>query len=115
MSPRMPVRLWPTRPKSVTSTTTKSFNWEVKGLDRKSTRLNSSHLVISYAVFCLKKKIAFQHEDGHAGILYGGGFELLIAQVLACLVAIVFAGVARIGISLVLRRTRGERIDRREE
>src|SRR5256885_8721868 len=29
----------------------------VAGLrDRKSTRLNSSHLVISYAVFCLKKK-----------------------------------------------------------
>src|SRR5256885_9858054 len=26
------------------------------GADRKSTRLNSSHLVISYAVFCLKKK-----------------------------------------------------------
>src|SRR5256885_5549611 len=30
--------------------------------DRKSTRLNSSHLVISYAVFCLKKK----NKDGHA-------------------------------------------------
>src|SRR5256885_6007488 len=29
--------------------------------DRKSTRLNSSHLVISYAVFCLKKK---KHTDG---------------------------------------------------
>src|SRR5688500_18642225 len=28
-----------------------------RGADRKSTRLNSSHLVISYAVFCLKKKI----------------------------------------------------------
>src|SRR5256885_16442406 len=28
----------------------------VNGRDRKSTRLNSSHLVISYAVFCLKKK-----------------------------------------------------------
>src|SRR5256885_8411460 len=28
------------------------------GSDRKSTRLNSSHLVISYAVFCLKKKKA---------------------------------------------------------
>src|SRR5256885_5610968 len=27
-----------------------------KHSDRKSTRLNSSHLVISYAVFCLKKK-----------------------------------------------------------
>src|SRR5438552_14711836 len=26
------------------------------GLDRKSTRLNSSHQIISYAVFCLKKK-----------------------------------------------------------
>src|SRR5256885_7111077 len=34
--------------------------------DRKSTRLNSSHLVISYAVFCLKKKnkntCSFLHE-----------------------------------------------------
>src|SRR5256885_10990284 len=28
--------------------------------DRKSTRLNSSHLVISYAVFCLKKKLITQ-------------------------------------------------------
>src|SRR5207302_3610278 len=27
-----------------------------EGLDRKSTRLNSSHVKISYAVFCLKKK-----------------------------------------------------------
>src|SRR5690625_6880444 len=31
------------------------FKWI--GLDRKSTRLNSSHVAISYAVFCLKKKI----------------------------------------------------------
>src|ERR1039457_1756977 len=36
-------------------------NWlgepfDPEALDRKSTRLNSSHLVISYAVFCLKKK-----------------------------------------------------------
>src|SRR5438034_7493444 len=30
--------------------------WLVAELDRKSTRLNSSHTVISYAVFCLKKK-----------------------------------------------------------
>src|SRR5256885_14850898 len=29
--------------------------------DRKSTRLNSSHLVISYAVFCLKKKKQTYH------------------------------------------------------
>src|SRR3712207_8463227 len=30
-------------------------------LDRKSTRLNSSHANISYAVFCLKKKKQFHH------------------------------------------------------
>src|SRR3989442_13551339 len=35
-----------------------SFQWPLAliGLDRKSTRLNSSHVRISYAVFCLKKK-----------------------------------------------------------
>src|SRR5260221_4806747 len=32
-------------------------------VDRKSTRLNSSHTVISYAVFCLKKKKEYLHAD----------------------------------------------------
>src|SRR5690242_21190970 len=37
------------------------FDWSMEtapmiGVDRKSTRLNSSHMSISYAVFCLKKK-----------------------------------------------------------
>src|SRR3954462_14713818 len=32
--------------------------------DRKSTRLNSSHTIISYAVFCLKKKRKSQHHVG---------------------------------------------------
>src|SRR5258708_19096920 len=39
----------------------KSYTMQI---DRKSTRLNSSHQIISYAVFCLKKKIktkAFMH------------------------------------------------------
>src|SRR2546426_9326166 len=41
-----------------------------KTLDRKSTRLNSSHLVISYAVFCLKKKnIHVQHT--RSGLSHG--------------------------------------------
>src|SRR5690242_21195186 len=31
----------------------------ITALDRKSTRLNSSHMSISYAVFCLKKKILY--------------------------------------------------------
>src|ERR1022692_4690222 len=35
---------------------TNSFSFMLGRIDRKSTRLNSSHLVISYAVFCLKKK-----------------------------------------------------------
>src|SRR5258705_9925083 len=32
------------------------FTAQMEKIDRKSTRLNSSHLGISYAVFCLKKK-----------------------------------------------------------
>src|SRR2546430_10531344 len=37
----------------------------VRGLDRKSTRLNSSHSQISYAVFCLKKKKTTISSDVH--------------------------------------------------
>src|SRR2546430_3132601 len=44
--------------------------------DRKSTRLNSSHSQISYAVFCLKKKIHAQERAGddasYAGLAAGG-------------------------------------------
>ena len=43
----LPVEVLTTTPASEVAQTTP---------DRKSTRLNSSHLVISYAVFCLKKK-----------------------------------------------------------
>src|ERR1039457_7421896 len=39
-------------------------------LDRKSTRLNSSHLVISYAVFCLKKKNKQQRVNNRIGARY---------------------------------------------
>src|SRR2546426_8840940 len=38
--------------------------------DRKSTRLNSSHLVISYAVFCLKKKKKKKYME--YGVISGG-------------------------------------------
>src|SRR3712207_7872935 len=37
-------------------------NWDAGHGDRKSTRLNSSHANISYAVFCLKKKNEPNHE-----------------------------------------------------
>src|SRR2546426_5004907 len=36
---------------------------DLRSRDRKSTRLNSSHLVISYAVFCLKKKKILSHRQ----------------------------------------------------
>src|SRR5438132_10193480 len=48
------------------SRTTSSLGW----VDRKSTRLNSSHTVISYAVFCLKKK-------KHIGITNRGVLRVL--------------------------------------
>src|SRR5207253_6582139 len=38
--------------------------------DRKSTRLNSSHVAISYAVFCLKKKNAFISEHNIRSLIY---------------------------------------------
>src|SRR2546426_4508547 len=42
---------------------------QAREADRKSTRLNSSHLVISYAVFCLKKKKKRGHVvDDYKGV-----------------------------------------------
>src|SRR5256885_6787006 len=43
-------------PTATTSRSTGASTRSARPADRKSTRLNSSHLVISYAVFCLKKK-----------------------------------------------------------
>src|SRR3712207_8047429 len=43
-------------PKGSVDTAVKVTSWDEFEADRKSTRLNSSHANISYAVFCLKKK-----------------------------------------------------------
>src|SRR5690242_21290423 len=46
--------------------------------DRKSTRLNSSHMSISYAVFCLKKK---KHRDvGGAAVVARLGLGVVVAE-----------------------------------
>src|SRR5438045_6062442 len=47
----------------------------LRPIDRKSTRLNSSHLGISYAVFCLKKKNAGEQprENSRVAALAGQG------------------------------------------
>src|SRR2546430_11766088 len=55
--PRADLAQFPPTP-SVTENTTRFFEAQYQSpvVDRKSTRLNSSHSQISYAVFCLKKK-----------------------------------------------------------
>src|SRR5256885_13062994 len=59
----------------MTGLTAKTFGLKDRGvlksglaadIDRKSTRLNSSHLVISYAVFCLKKKTETRSQSRRA-------------------------------------------------
>src|SRR5258708_23569551 len=40
--------------------------WGIESRDRKSTRLNSSHQIISYAVFCLTKEITDSDQHEHA-------------------------------------------------
>src|SRR5438270_10110691 len=42
---------------------------EIRRQDRKSTRLNSSHSQISYAVFCLKKKNKIQYDRLHFSLI----------------------------------------------
>src|SRR3989440_1446692 len=50
-------------------------------LDRKSTRLNSSHDQISYAVFCLKKKKKIYDIDHSKINTKGAGISTIVAQV----------------------------------
>src|SRR5690606_39460258 len=54
-------RLWPSSSirccrAAVPISTSRPSNWTIRCRDRKSTRLNSSHVKMSYADFCLKKK-----------------------------------------------------------
>src|SRR2546426_3963409 len=60
-----PRSAWPTKPRLCWKMGSVYTQFSVSVLavagDRKSTRLNSSHLVISYAVFCLKKKKKTTH------------------------------------------------------
>src|SRR5476649_1207163 len=51
------------------------------GTDRKSTRLNSSHTVISYAVFCLKKKNSYLGAVSGARGIVGTCVELRLVGV----------------------------------
>src|SRR2546426_3308538 len=56
-------RRWRCAPSSLETSRGTASPSAARGRDRKSTRLNSSHLVISYAVFCLKKKKKKQQDE----------------------------------------------------
>src|SRR5436305_5728796 len=57
----------------------KRKNFAVVRLDRKSTRLNSSHVRTSYAVFCLKKKTKRE-----SGIDFAPSARAIITRTLSC-------------------------------
>src|SRR5256885_16299310 len=50
------IAIWDIRNSTLSIISPRMISTDEWAADRKSTRLNSSHLVISYAVFCLKKK-----------------------------------------------------------
>src|ERR1039457_4988969 len=71
--------------------------------DRKSTRLNSSHLVISYAVFCLKKRIRLMAAGGRPGFfMFAAAFD--VKRILCCNPPAVKFGPADFELFLMIRR-----------
>src|SRR6202043_2329358 len=68
------------------------------GADRKSTRLNSSHVKISYAVFCLKKKNTHRRTS-HMGASHRGDSHRVPLK--ASLTGVSLIGVVLIGVSLI--------------
>ena len=73
------------------------------------------HLVAGIIGTVLIGFFAVPSEETAAGLFYGGGLGLLTAQIVACLVALVYAGLVTLVIALVLRTTMGLRIDPRDE
>src|SRR5579884_1544627 len=73
------------------------MNWLPSDQDRKSTRLNSSHVAISYAVFCLKKK-------KHDGFDIGAGMikQITVKTTEECQLIIRGIGSVWVGIDVCL-------------
>src|ERR1035438_10642693 len=77
-----PARSWrPLRSKSSSATCILTSLFLKRNVDRKSTRLNSSHLGISYAVFCLKKKKKISFTDA-TQIFYFDLLHILLIHLL---------------------------------
>lgn len=73
------------------------------------------HLVAGIIGTVLIGFFAVPSDDALAGLFYGGGLELLIAQILATVVAIAYAGIVTWVIAKILAGTMGLRIDPRNE
>lgn len=73
------------------------------------------HLVAGVIGTVMIGLFAVPTADSPAGLFHGGGLSLLIAQIVATLVALVYAGAVTLVISLILRSTMGLRIDPRDE
>src|SRR5260221_7882904 len=78
LCPRMASACGPSTCAWQTARVTPSSTLSPPYLDRKSTRLNSSHTVISYAVFCLKKKKKYIYglyslRNGYESCVYSEG------------------------------------------
>src|SRR2546429_949628 len=75
----------------------------LSSLDRKSTRLNSSHGYISYAVFCLKKKkIIVAYMLRSSSILLAGAYSLSAIAVAASVASCIFPGAGRAETKIVV-------------
>ncbi|MGO1325526.1 MAG: ammonium transporter, partial [Brevibacterium aurantiacum] len=71
------------------------------------------HLVAGVIGTVMIGLFAVPSPDSAAGLFHGGGLGLLVSQIVATLVALIYAGVVTLVIALVLRKTMGLRIDPR--
>lgn len=73
------------------------------------------HLVAGVIGTVMIGLFAVPSADSAAGLFHGGGLGLLVSQIVATVVALVYAGGVTLVIALLLRRTMGLRIDPRDE
>src|SRR5690625_6759781 len=67
-------------PHTIFNTGSVSKTMVSNGIDRKSTRLNSSHVASSYAVFCLKKRIAIRGSARLGRMAGSGAWDALVTR-----------------------------------
>src|SRR5436853_508831 len=87
---------------AATSGSPSATPWPIRAQDRKSTRLNSSHLGISYAVFCLKKKNQGLRGGVGLGLGVGRGLGEGVGFGVAVAVGVGVGVAAGVGVGVIL-------------